>query len=168
MEDKVNSLKNKDSKSWEDDLYLDRIEFRRKRCKHRWLAIAIDWTTNAFELRNKAEKESPEEYGRGKTIDTVEYQKIIHESEIELQTKSTYMAQENQARIEPSASTHGSLPAPEEPCPECGSEREPLIMPEEDVCATLALPTGLLGVQVASTYEPTNEYTKLRRQWRNR
>jgi len=48
------------------------------------------------------------------------YQKIIHESEIELQTQSTHRAQENWAHIEPSASTHGRQPGQQ-----CGSEREP-------------------------------------------
>jgi len=33
----------------------------------------------------------------------------------------------------------------------------------EDICATLALPTGLLEVQVALTCEPTNKYPKLLR-----
>ncbi|KAJ8435402.1 hypothetical protein Cgig2_009653 [Carnegiea gigantea] len=39
---------------------------------------------------------------------------------------------------------------------------------EEDFHATLALPMGQLEVQVASTYEPKNEYPKLLEQWRIR
>ncbi|KAJ8436054.1 hypothetical protein Cgig2_017522 [Carnegiea gigantea] len=71
---------------------------------------------------------------------------------------------------------HGSPPTPEQPCPECGSEREPPItapndpieMTKEDVHAMLALPTSPLEVQVASTCEPTNEYTKLLKQRRTK
>jgi len=39
---------------------------------------------------------------------------------------------------------------------------------EKHVHATLALPMGELEVQVASTYKPKNEYTKLLEQWRRR
>jgi len=39
---------------------------------------------------------------------------------------------------------------------------------EEDIHATLALPMGLLEVQVASICEPKNEYTKFLEQWRTR
>jgi len=55
----------------------------------------------------------------------VDNQKIIHQNEIILQAQSTPRARENQAHTEPSASTHGSLPAPERPCQQCGSEGEP-------------------------------------------
>ncbi|KAJ8436041.1 hypothetical protein Cgig2_017509 [Carnegiea gigantea] len=146
--------------------------------------IVVQWAQNQCRYfrgppLNKAEKEFPREHGRGKTIDMIDYQEIIYESENELQTKVTHMAQENQAHNEPSASTHGSSLAPEQPCLECGSKREPQIvgpndpielsnnkiseMTEEDVCATLALPTGLFEDQVASIHKPTNEYTKLLR-----
>ncbi|KAJ8433834.1 hypothetical protein Cgig2_028151 [Carnegiea gigantea] len=95
--------------------YYNGVEFRGKRCKDRWFPTAIHWTTDTFEERNKAEK-----YGRGKIVITIDYQKIIHKSEIKLQTSSTHLAQENQAHTARSASTHGSLPAHEQPCPECG------------------------------------------------
>jgi len=52
----------------------------------------------------------------------VDYQKTIHKSEIGLQIQLT-QALENQAHTDPSASTHGSPPPPEQPSPECGSER---------------------------------------------
>ncbi|KAJ8433842.1 hypothetical protein Cgig2_028159 [Carnegiea gigantea] len=101
---------------------------------------------------------------------------IVHESEIELQRKLAHMAQENQAHTKPSTLTHGSSPAPEQPCPQCGSEREasierpsdPIEVTEEDVYGILALPIGPLEVQVASICELTNEYTKLLQQWRTR
>ena len=48
------------------------------------------------------------------------------------------------------------------------SNKRILEINEEDVHATLALPMGQLEVQVASTCEPKNEYTKLLEQWRIR
>jgi len=63
---------------------LDRVEFRGKRCKDRWFPIAIHWTTNASEQRNKDKKEFPKEYGRGKTIDNIDYQSIIREDETDM------------------------------------------------------------------------------------
>ncbi|KAJ8433841.1 hypothetical protein Cgig2_028158 [Carnegiea gigantea] len=89
-------------------LYLDRVVSRGKRCKDRWFLIFIG------------------EHGRGKIIDRIEYQKIIHESEIELQTKSAHITEDHQAHTETSTATHSSPPAAEQPRLECGSEREHL------------------------------------------
>ena len=107
--------------------YLDRVEFRGKRFKDRWFPTAIHWTTNAVEKRNKDEKQFPGEYGRGKTIDKVDYQSIIREGESDLHEELATMAQKNQKRTEPSASIDGPQPVPQPPCSECGREREPLI-----------------------------------------
>ena len=112
---------------WITSLLFDRVKFRGKRCNDWWFPTRIRWITTATEQRNKDEIEFPGEHRRGKAIDRVDYHKIIHESEIELQRKSTHMVQENHVHTEPSASTHGSPPAPKEPCQQCGSKREPPI-----------------------------------------
>ncbi|KAJ8433843.1 hypothetical protein Cgig2_028160 [Carnegiea gigantea] len=103
----------------------DRVEFRGKRCKGRWFPMAIHWTTGAVKQRNKGEKEFPGEHGRGKTINRVDNQKIIHESENEF---------------------------PEQPCPECDGEREPLIAGPSD------------PIEVENLFEDPNffyEYSKM-------
>ncbi|KAJ8422749.1 LOW QUALITY PROTEIN: hypothetical protein Cgig2_015659 [Carnegiea gigantea] len=66
------------------------------------------WTTDAVEQRNKDGKKFLGKYGRGKTSNRIDYPTIIRE--------------ENHVDIEPSASTHDPLPAPQLPCLECGSE----------------------------------------------
>ncbi|KAJ8436052.1 hypothetical protein Cgig2_017520 [Carnegiea gigantea] len=78
----------------------------------------------------------------------------------QLQMKLAPMAQANQAHTEHLASTHGSPPAAEQPCPKHGSEAEPPIArPNNPI--EIALRTSSLEVQVAVTYEPTNEHSKL-------
>ncbi|KAJ8436042.1 hypothetical protein Cgig2_017510 [Carnegiea gigantea] len=109
-----------------ETLYLDRVEFRGMRCKDRLFLTAIQWTIDVVEQENRDEKEFPGEHGRGKTIDRVDYQKIIHESEMELQEKSTLIIEENQAYVEPSASTHGSPPITEQPSLGCGNGKKTL------------------------------------------
>ncbi|KAJ8433831.1 LOW QUALITY PROTEIN: hypothetical protein Cgig2_028148 [Carnegiea gigantea] len=120
-----------------------RVEFRGKRCNDRWFPTAIHWTTHLVKQRNK------------------------NKNEIELQFKSAHMAPENQVHTKPSASTHCSPLAPEQPCLECDSEREPPIVGEtdpiylsgtrifkmtvEDVYASLALLKGLLEVHPLHT-----------------
>ncbi|KAJ8423136.1 hypothetical protein Cgig2_011757 [Carnegiea gigantea] len=108
--------------------YLDRVEFRGKRCKDRWFPMAIHWTTDAVEQRNEDEKEFSGEYGRGKTIDRIDYLSIIREGETYLHEEFASLARENQKHTDPAASTHGSLPAPQPPCSECGREREPQLV----------------------------------------
>ncbi|KAJ8436047.1 hypothetical protein Cgig2_017515 [Carnegiea gigantea] len=104
--------------------------------------------TNGFQqqcigqLINKDEKEFPKEHRKGREINTEEYQKIIHEREIELHTKSTPMAPENEAHTEPLASTHGSPPAPNEASVACGSEREPPIGGPSDLIEERDAKTG--------------------------
>jgi len=112
--------------------YLDRVEFRGKRLKDRWFPTAIHWTTNAVEKRNKDEKQFPGEYRRGKTIDRIDYQSIIHEGESDLHEELVSMAQKNQKCTEPPASTDGPQPVPQPPCSECGREREPPIARPND------------------------------------
>ncbi|KAJ8432303.1 hypothetical protein Cgig2_019232 [Carnegiea gigantea] len=52
--------------------------------------MTIHCTTDAVEQRNKDEKEFPGEYGRGKTIDRIDYQSIIREGESEDQHTSMH------------------------------------------------------------------------------
>ena len=64
----------------------------------------------------------------------IDYHTIIDESETDLQAKLAHMAQENQEHTKPSASTHGALLAPEQPCPHCASEKEsPIIGPTDQI-----------------------------------
>ena len=86
--------------------------------------MVIHWTTDAIEQRNIDKKEFPGEYGRGKTIDRIGYQSIIHKDKTNLQEEFAGMARENQKHTDPVASTHDSLPAPQPLCSECGRERE--------------------------------------------
>ena len=83
--------------------YLDRVEFRGKRLKDRWFPTAIHWTTDAVEQRNKDEKEFPGEYGRGKTIDRIDYQSIIREGETHLHEEFASLARDNQKHTDPAA-----------------------------------------------------------------
>jgi len=46
--------------------------------------------------RNKDEKQFPGEYGRGKTIDRIDYQSIIRECESDLHKELATMARKNQ------------------------------------------------------------------------
>ncbi|KAJ8436055.1 hypothetical protein Cgig2_017523 [Carnegiea gigantea] len=89
-------------------------------------------TTDVVKQRNKDEKEFLGEHGKDRTINREEYQKIIYERDIELQTKSTHVAPENQVHTKPSASTHGFTPTPKEPSLACGSERGPPIVGPND------------------------------------
>ncbi|KAJ8433847.1 hypothetical protein Cgig2_028164 [Carnegiea gigantea] len=91
------------------------------------------FTTGTVDKRNKDEKEFHGEYRRGKAINRVDYKTISHESEINLQEKLTHMAPENQEHTKPSVSMNGPLPAPEQPCLECGSGRESLIAGPNDL-----------------------------------
>ena len=59
-------------------------------------------------------------------MDRVNYPEITHESEIESQSKSIHIAQENHVHFGPLPSTHSALPAPRQPSLGYGSEREPL------------------------------------------
>ncbi|KAJ8433833.1 LOW QUALITY PROTEIN: hypothetical protein Cgig2_028150 [Carnegiea gigantea] len=141
------------------------VELSGKRSKDRLFPIAIHWTTDAFKQRNKAEKEFPGEHGWGKTIDTVDYQKIIHKNEVELQTKTTHMAQEDQVHTEPSASAYGSPLAPKQRCPECGSKREPPIVGPNDPIEVYDWHTYLLqcliGIVVEWTQNPSRYFRGL-------
>ena len=109
-------------------LYLDRVEYTGNRCKDRWFQTTRNSTTDVVKIRNKDEMKFPKRHGKRRTINREEYQKIIHEGEIDMQTKSVHMAPENEAHTESLASTYGSPPAPKEPSVACGSEREPLIV----------------------------------------
>ncbi|KAJ8426040.1 hypothetical protein Cgig2_021398 [Carnegiea gigantea] len=90
-------------------------------------------TTDAVEQRNEDEKEFPREYGRGKTIDRIDHQSIISEGETDLHKEFASVARENQKHTDLAASTHDRLPAPQPPCSECGSEREPQIAGPNDL-----------------------------------
>ncbi|KAJ8446933.1 hypothetical protein Cgig2_026431 [Carnegiea gigantea] len=105
--------------------YLDRVEFRGKRCKDRWFPTAIHWTIDTVEQRNNNEKEFPGEYGRGKTIDRINYQSIIREGETHLHEEFASLARDNQKHTDPAALTPYPPPAPRLPCSEYGREREP-------------------------------------------
>jgi len=74
--------------------------------------MVIHWTTDAIEQRNIDKKEFPGEYGRGKTIDRIGYQSIIHKDKTNLQEEFAGMARENQKHTDPAASIHGPPPAP--------------------------------------------------------
>ena len=88
--------------------------------------------TNTVEQRNKDEKEFPGEYGRGKTIERIDYRSIIREGETDLQKECASVAQENQKHTDPAASTYGPPPAPQPHCAKCGSERGPSIAGPND------------------------------------
>ncbi|KAJ8436048.1 hypothetical protein Cgig2_017516 [Carnegiea gigantea] len=53
-------------------------------CEDRWFPTVIHWTVDVVKQRNKDEKEFPEEHGKDRAINREEYQKIIHEKEIQL------------------------------------------------------------------------------------
>ncbi|KAJ8433826.1 hypothetical protein Cgig2_028143 [Carnegiea gigantea] len=59
-----------------------RVKFRGKRCKDQWFPTTINWTIGIVEQRNKDEREFPGEYGRGETIDRIDYVKIVHEGKL--------------------------------------------------------------------------------------
>ncbi|KAJ8430472.1 hypothetical protein Cgig2_003054 [Carnegiea gigantea] len=95
------------------------VEFRGTRCRDRWFPIAINSTIVAG---------VPMRVWKGKTIDRIDNQTIIHKGEANLQEELARMTRENQEHTEPSVSTHGPLLAPQPPCPKCGNEREhPLV-----------------------------------------
>ncbi|KAJ8433828.1 hypothetical protein Cgig2_028145 [Carnegiea gigantea] len=108
---------------------------------------------DGLKQKNKDEKEFPREYGRGKTIDMKDYQTIIHDSEVNSQAKPAHMVQENQEHTEPSVLTH-------DPLPSLSNHVQNVVVKEN--------PIGLVEVLIGSTYEPTNKYTKLLKQWRAR
>ncbi|KAJ8433835.1 hypothetical protein Cgig2_028152 [Carnegiea gigantea] len=98
--------------------------------------ILIELSLEERDVRTDGFQQQYIEQLMGKAIDLVDYQKIIHKSEIRLQTKLT-QAQENQAHTEPSASTHSSPPALGQPCPECGIERRsPIDGPNDSINST--------------------------------
>ncbi|KAJ8451709.1 hypothetical protein Cgig2_018343 [Carnegiea gigantea] len=92
--------------------YLDRVEFRGKRCKDRWFPTAIHWTIDAVE---QDEKEFPE-------------------SETHLHEEFASLARDNQKHTDPAALNPCPPPAPQPPCSECGREREsPLAEPNDPI-----------------------------------
>ncbi|KAJ8443038.1 LOW QUALITY PROTEIN: hypothetical protein Cgig2_030241 [Carnegiea gigantea] len=105
-------------KSLVDVNQIVKVEFRGKRRKDRWFPMAIHWIIDAVEQRNEDEKEFPREYGRGKTIDRIDYQSIIREG---IRKRGIRKPKAHR----PVASTHGPPLAPQPLCSECGSEREP-------------------------------------------
>ncbi|KAJ8432427.1 hypothetical protein Cgig2_016057 [Carnegiea gigantea] len=130
--------------------YLDRVEFRGKRCKDRWFPTAIHWTTDAVEQRNKDEKEFPGEYGRGKTIDRIDYQLIIREGETHLHEEFTSLARDSQKHTGPAALTPCPPPAPRPPCSKCGREREPPLAGPND---SIEVHANRLGYYLVKLFE---------------
>ncbi|KAJ8439024.1 LOW QUALITY PROTEIN: hypothetical protein Cgig2_028470 [Carnegiea gigantea] len=137
------------------------VEFRGKRCKDRWFFIATNWITNAVEQRNKDEKEFPREYGRGKTIERIDYQSIIREGETNLQEEFASVAQENQKHTDPVASTYGPAPAPEPHCSKFGSERGPSMAGPNDPTEVIShIAHGSTNIQKCSNEVKTHGLTQ--------
>ncbi|KAJ8436039.1 hypothetical protein Cgig2_017507 [Carnegiea gigantea] len=91
------------------------------------------------------------------SIEGVDYRKIIHESEIKLRRKSAHILKENLAHIEPSASTYSSPLALGQPCPEYGSEREPLTAgPNDPIKVNFNTDTCRIDGQVPIKIECSN------------
>ncbi|KAJ8436044.1 hypothetical protein Cgig2_017512 [Carnegiea gigantea] len=123
-------------------------------------------TTDVVKQRNKDEKEFPGEHGKGRTINREEYQKIIHERDIKLQTKLTHVALENQVHTKPSASTHGFTPTPKEPSLACGSERGPPIVGTNDPIEERDAKTNSFQQQHIRQLMQLNKETKIKRSFR--
>ncbi|KAJ8434394.1 hypothetical protein Cgig2_014241 [Carnegiea gigantea] len=141
--------------------YLDRVEFRGKRCKDRWFPTARHWTIDAVEQRNKDEKEFPGEYGRGKTIDRINYQSIIRESETHLHEEFASLARDNQKHTDRAALTPCPPPAPRPPCSECGREREPpLAGPNDPIEVISHIAHGYTNIQKCPNEVETHGLTQ--------